>query len=427
MKKLKSIRLRHNKNTAHCATVDFPVPDEVIIPMSQSMGASCDCLVKKGDIVLKGQKIGDSNAFMSVPVHSPVSGTVRIITDYLLPDGKKCKAAIIDSDGEQTLSPELKPPVITDRTSFIAAVRESGLVGLGGAGFPTHVKLNYDAVKTPINMLIINGAECEPYITSDFREFMEEPADITEGILNVQKYLGIPNCKICIEENKPEAIKLMKSKTEFINSVEVVTLPSRYPQGAEKMIIYSASGRIVKEGELPSHQGVMVLNVSTVGFINRYLRTGVPLISRRVTLDGPAVTQNAGNYNVPVGTRIEKLIEYGGAGEIKKILYGGPMMGLCLYDPGQPVIKTTNAVIACKKAVMPKTTPCIRCGLCVKRCPMNLMPVSIQKAYEARDAKALDELKVLLCINCGCCTYICPAHRRLAENTQLAKALVPRK
>lgn len=427
MKKLKGIHLRHDKNTKDCQTVNFPIPKEVIIPMSQCMGAPCNTLVQKGDTVTVGQKIGDTDAFMSAPIHSSVSGTVRDITDFLLPDGKICKAVVIDCDGEQTVCADVKPPEITDKTSLIAAVRESGLTGLGGAGFPTHVKLNYDPIKTPINMLIINGAECEPYITSDFREFMENPTDIIEGILMVQKFLGIPNCKICIEENKPEAIKLMQNKTEFINSIEVQTLPSQYPQGAEKVLIYSATGRVVKEGELPSHQGVMVLNVSTVGFIHRYSRTGMPLVTKRITFDGPSVRRNAGNYIVPIGMKVDELIEFGGAEDRKKVLYGGPMMGLCLYDTDQPILKNTNAIIACKKAVFPKTTPCIRCGMCIDRCPMNLMPVSIQKAYQARDVKALEELKVMLCINCGCCTFACPGHRRLAENTQLAKALIPRK
>ena len=424
MKKLKGINLRHDKNTKDCETQNFPIPPEVIIPMSQCMGAECEPLVEKGEKVTVGQKIGDINAFMSTPIHSSVSGTVKNISDYLMPNGKSCKAITIETDGEQTICEDVKPPEITDKMSFISAIRESGLAGLGGAGFPTHVKLNFDPIKTPINMLIINGAECEPYITSDFREFIENGTDIIEGILLVQKHLGIPNCKICIEENKPEAIKLMKEKTEFINSIEVVTLPSQYPQGAEKVIIYSATKRIVKEGELPSHQGVLVLNVSTVGFINRYIRTGMPLITKRITVDGPAVTKNAGNYFVPIGLKIEELEKFTEASGRKKVLYGGPMMGLCLYDTEQPVLKNTNAIILCKKAVMPKTTPCIRCGMCINKCPMNLMPVSIQKAYQARDAKTLEELKVKLCINCGCCTFACPAHRRLAENTQLAKALV---
>ena len=424
MRTMRGVQIRHNKHTKHCESVKFPVPDEVFLPMSQSMGAACEPLVSKGDVVTLGQKIGDSEAFMSAPIHSSVSGVVQDISDYLLPDGKKCKAILIKSDGEQTICPDIKPPEVIDKPSLIAAIRESGLCGLGGAGFPTHIKLNYDPVKTPINMLIINAAECEPYITSDFREIAEHPNDILEGILLLQKLLGIPHCKVCIEENNQEAVDVMKKKMEFVNSVEVVALPTAYPQGAEKVIIYSATGRIVKDGELPAHRGVLTLNVSTLSFIDKYCRTGMPLVTRRVTFDGPAVSQNAGNYIVPIGMRIKELLKHGDALGAKKVIYGGPMMGLCLCDINQPILKTTNAVIACMKAKMPKTTPCVRCGLCIERCPMNLMPVSIQKAYIKRDVKTLRDLKVNLCFNCGCCTYVCPGHRRLAENTQLAKQLL---
>ena len=226
MNKLNGVHLSHNKGTKNCETIDFPLPKSVVIPMSQHMGAPCECLVKKGDTVTVGQKIGDTDAFMSAPIHSPVSGTVSDVIDFLLTSGAVCKAAVIESDGLQTVCPDVKPPEITDKQSLIAAVRESGLTGLGGAGFPTHIKLNFDAVKTPVDTLVINAAECEPYITSDFREMMESPMDVIEGILLVQKYLGIPICKLCIEDNKPEAIALMKKKTEDIKSIQIVALPS---------------------------------------------------------------------------------------------------------------------------------------------------------------------------------------------------------
>ena len=426
MKKLNGIRLKHDKDTQNCQTVEFPLPKQVIIPMSQSMGAPCDCLVKAGDCVKVGQKIGDTAAFMSAPIHASVSGTVKEIADYLLPNGGVCKAVIIDSDGEQTKADGIEPPVITDRDSFIAAIRESGLTGLGGAGFPTHVKLNFDAVKTPVDTLVINAAECEPRITSDFREMIENPTDVIEGILAVQKYLGIPHCKICIESNKPEAIALMKQKTTEIKSVEVLTLPSHYPQGAEKVIAFSATGRIIAEGELPSNQGVMVMNVSTAAFISRYCKTGMPLVSRRITLDGNALTKNQGNYSVPIGTRVSELLEFAAADKPEKVLYGGPMMGFCLYDTDQPVIKTTNAILALKDIKNYKQTACIRCGLCTRACPMKLMPVSLAAAYEAKDVNELMSLKIMLCMNCGSCSYVCPAHRPLAEMNQLAKGIIPR-
>lgn len=427
MNKLNGIHLAHNKGTKKCETVDFPLPESVIIPMSQHMGAPCDCLVKKGDEVTVGQKIGDSGAFMSAPIHSSVSGKVTDVTDYLLPNGSVCKAVVIETDGLQTVCPDLRPPVINDRQSLIAAVRDCGLTGLGGAGFPTHVKLNYDPAKTPVDTLVINAAECEPYITSDYRELMENPNDIVEGILLVQKYMGIPMCKVCIENNKPDAIELMKKKTAEIGSIDIVTLPSEYPQGAEKVIVYSATGRIVAEGELPSHQGVMVMNVSTVSHIYRYSQDGIPLVKRRITFDGDAVTENKGNYFVPIGTRVSELLAHGKAEDAKKILYGGPMMGMCLFDTEQPVTKTTNAILAFRNGESPKTTACIRCGKCVRTCPFGLMPLMIEKAYNAKDVEELKKLKVMLCMNCGCCSYACPAHRPLAEINQLAKSLIPRK
>ena len=427
MNKLNGIHLAHNKGTKKCETIDFPLPKSVIIPMSQHMGTPCDCLVKKGDEVTVGQKIGDSGAFMSAPIHSSVSGKVTDVTDYLLPNGSVCKAVVIETDGLQTVCPDLRPPIINDRQSLIAAVRDCGLTGLGGAGFPTHVKLNYDPAKTPVDTLVINAAECEPYITSDYRELMENPNDIIEGILLVQKYMGIPMCKVCIENNKPDAIELMKKKTAEIGSIDIITLPAEYPQGAEKVIVYSATGRIVAEGELPSHQGVMVMNVSTVSHIYRYSQDGIPLVKRRITFDGDAVTENKGNYFVPIGTRVSELLAHGKAEDAKKILYGGPMMGMCLFDTEQPVTKTTNAILAFRNGESPKTTACIRCGKCVRTCPFGLMPLMIEKAYNAKDVEELKKLKVMLCMNCGCCSYACPAHRPLAEINQLAKSLIPRK
>ena len=425
MKKLNGVELGHFKLTHTTETIDIPLPKQVIIPMSQTMGAPCDCLVQQGDSVKVGQKIGDSGAFMSAPLHSSVSGEVSAITDYLLANGKYCKAAVIDTDGLQTVSEEVTVPEITDKQSLVQAVRESGCCGLGGAGFPTHIKLNYDAVKTPVDTLVINGAECEPYITSDYRELVENPTDVIEGILMLQRLLGIPKAKICIEENKPAAIADFRKRTAELNAIEVLTLPASYPQGAEKMIIYSATGRIVAEGELPANQGVMVMNVSTVGFICRYSRTGMPLVSRRITVDGNAVTKPA-NLIVPVGTIINEVLAFCGTEKPEKVLAGGPMMGMCIYDTDMSVSKTTNAILAFKDVKAPKTTACIRCGRCIRGCPMNLMPTLLEQAYDRRDIDALKELKVMLCMNCGCCSYACPANRPLAEKNQLAKAIIPR-
>ncbi len=426
MSRLNGIHVRHNKNTENAETKQFPLPKRLTVLMSQAMGAPCTPTVKKGDEVKLGQVIGNTDAFMAAPIHSPASGTVADIADYLLPSGARCKAVVIDTDGEQTVSEEVKPPVIGTREEFLAAVRASGCVGLGGAGFPTHVKFAFDPKKTPIDTLVINGAECEPYITADYREFVENGEDVINGILTVMDKLDIPMCKIGIEENKPEAIRLMTEAASKHKGIEVVTLPSSYPQGAEKVLIHSCTGRIVAEGELPSNQGVVVMNVSTAGFLSRYFRTGMPLVTKRLTIDGNAVTKNQGNYFVPIGTKVSELLEYCGAKDPEKVLYGGPMMGMALYDTEQVITKTNNAVLAFVNVKEPVTTACIRCGRCVRACPLNLMPTLLEQAYDSRDVSELQRLKVILCMNCGCCTYVCPAHRHLAEKNQLAKALLPR-
>lgn len=425
MKRLNGIHLRHLKNTQDFETVSFPLPKSVNIPMLQNMGTPCNPLVKVGDEVFAGQKIGDTDAFMSTPVHSSVSGKVTAISDFLLTNGSTCKAVTIEADGKQTISPDINPPIITDKESFIKAVRESGACGLGGAGFPTHVKLGFDAEKTLIDTLIINAAECEPYITSDYRELIEHPNDILEGINLMLKMLNIPKAKVCIENNKPAAIETLTKMTEQNSDIDVVTLSSKYPQGAEKMIVYSATGRIIMEGELPSNQGVLVMNVSTTAFIYRYTQTGMPLISRRLTVDGNAVKKPC-NVEVLIGTPMNDLLNYVEADGFEKLLAGGPMMGMCLYDTTAPVLKTFNALLALKDVREPIPTACIRCGRCIKACPMNLMPTDLEKAYDFKNIEALKKLKVVLCINCGCCTYVCPANRPLAEKNQLAKPLIPR-
>ena len=422
---LNCIRIPHKKNTENFETIRYPVPDTVSIPMSQHMGVHCEPLVSVGDEVKVGQKIGDSEAFMSMPVHSSVSGKVVAIDDYLSSNGRKCKCIKIECDGKQTVSEDIKSPVITDKASLIKAVRESGCCGLGGAGFPTHIKLNFDENKTPIDSLVINAAECEPYITSDYREMIENPNDVINGIKTIQNILKIEKVYICIENNKPKAIELLSSMTANDASVNVISLSSLYPQGAEKVIAYNATKRTVKEGELPSHQGIIVINVSTVAFLNRYFKTGMPLTWRRITIDGDAVKSPC-NVKVPIGISIAELLKFAGCEESKtrKVLTGGLMMGMCIYDLNTPVIKTNNAILALKKDKKEVQTNCIRCGRCINACPAGLMPTELEKAYQQKDADRLKELKVNLCMNCGSCSYVCPAKRNLAETNQLAKMFV---
>lgn len=422
---LNCIKIPHRKNTEKCETINLPIPKNISIPMSQHMGVPCTPIVSVGEEVKVGQKIGDSDAFMSAPVHSGVSGTVSAINDYTLSNGKVCKSVVIDCDGKQTKSGDIKPPVITDKASLIKAVRNSGCCGLGGAGFPTHIKLNFDENKTPIDSLVINAAECEPHITSDYREMIENPQDVLSGIKTIQKILNIEKTYICIEDNKPDAIKILTDLTSNDNSVKIKKLPAFYPQGAEKVIAYNATGRIIKEGELPSNQGIIVMNVSTASFLNRYFKTGIPLIQRRITIDGDAVKSPC-NVIAPVGTSVAELLEFAEyeKDKVKKVLTGGLMMGTCLYDINTPVTKTNNAIIALKKQTEKIQTNCIRCGRCINACPMGLMPTELEKAYKAKNSDMLNSLKVNLCMNCGSCSYVCPAKRNLAETNQLAKAFI---
>lgn len=425
MKKLSGIKLNHRKNTENSATVDFPLPASVKIPMSMTMGAPCKPLVKKGDEVKVGQKIGDSDAPFSAPIHSGVSGKVSAVTEYRTAAGAVCQAIEIETDGSQTVSEEVKPPEVTDKEGFIKAVRESGACGLGGAGFPTHIKL---ATKSPIDTLIINAAECEPYITSDYREMIESPKDIIGGIRLVKESLGIAKAKLAIEANKPEAIKNFTEMAQNDDTIDIVTLPSSYPQGAEKVIIYNCTGRIVKEGELPSDEGVIVMNVSTAAFLYRYFKTGMPLVTRRLTVDGNAVGEPK-NIRTVIGTSFREILEFckTDIDSVRKLIGGGPMMGMSIPDMDMPVVKTSNALLAFRTYDERVTSACIRCGRCVRVCPFSLMPADIERAYRIKNIEELTKLKVNLCMNCGCCTYVCPANRKLAEINQLAKALLPRK
>ena len=425
-KSLRGIFVKHLKNTAEEKTVSMPVPSTVTIPMSMHIGAPCEPLVKMGDLVKVGQKIGESNAPFSAPIHASVSGKVKQVTEFRNALGMVSKAVVIEADGEQAISEDIKVPVINSREDFINAVKESGVVGLGGAGFPTHIKLNPKNLDQ-IDTLVINAAECEPYITSDYRECMESPEDIIEGINVVKKWLNIKNAYIGIESNKPASIKLLGELSEKHEGIDVVELKAQYPQGAEKVIIYSTTGRIVNDGQLPADAGVVVLNVTTVSFIAKYLKTGMPLVSKRLTVDGTGANKGM-NVIVPLGTAIKDVFEFCGGlkADCKKILMGGPMMGIAVPDLEQPIVKNNNAIIALneKDATPAEETNCIKCGKCVYACPLNLMPAALEKAYDARNAESLVANDVNLCMNCGCCSYVCPAKRNLAQKNQLAKIFV---
>ena len=428
MLKLNGVKLFHYKNSKDAQTVDIPLPPTVTIPLLQHMGVGCEPVVAVGDIVKVGQLIGDSEAAFSVPVHSSVAGKVIEVGKYVASTGKVENQVTIEVAPEQETI-ECGPVEVTDQASLVAAARAAGLAGLGGAGFPTHIKLAYKDIDK-VDALVINGAECEPYITSDYREMIESPDDIIAGIELVQKCLGIEKAYIGIEDNKPEAIALLNSKVADKPGIRVEALPSLYPQGAEKVLIYNCTGRIIEEGEIPADKGVIVMNITTVANLYRYVRTGMPLTHKRVTVDGNYVKKPM-NVRVPIGTSISYVLDYVGVPmePARKVLMGGPMMGVAVYELTAPIIKNNNAILLLdeKAAVFPKTTACIRCGRCIEACPINLMPAALERAYDQGDEERLKQLKVNLCINCGCCTYVCPAKRHLAQKNQLAKGLLRKK
>ena len=404
----------------------MPVPPVVKIPMAMHIGAPCKPIVEVGDEVKVGQKIGEPAGFVGAPIHSSVSGKVTSIEKLQLFNGR-FDTVVIEADGAQTVSEEVVPPQINDTESFLKAVRESGLVGLGGAGFPTSVKLT---VKEPgdAEILVINGAECEPYLTSDYTTMTEDTGHIISAINAVCKYIGIKKVIIGIENNKPEAIETFRKRASEIEADFMVKiLPSMYPQGAEKVLIYNCTGRVVPAGKLPLDVGCIVMNVTTLEVLGKYLETGMPLVEKCVTVDGSAV-KNPGKVIAPIGTSIGEVVEFtGGYKETpKKILMGGPMMGMAVPSDENPVVKNNNGftIFNEKDAVQPEETECINCGRCVATCPLRLMPNRIARAYKIKDVDALKELDVTTCMECGCCSYVCPAKKDLVGTNKLSKALV---
>ena len=403
----------------------MPLPSKIVLSMGQHIGAPASPAVAKGDQVYVGTIVGKSGGFVSSDIHSGVSGTVSEITTITAPNGATQTAVVIVPDGEQKVDPAIAPPEVTDYKSFVDAIRASGLVGLGGAGVPTAVKLspkNLDEIDT----LLINGAECEPYITSDNRCFLEDTHHVLGGIKAVMKYLNIPKCIIGIEGNKPEAIAKMKAAIDA-PSIEVKELPCRYPQGAEKVLIENCTGREVPFPGLPSDVGVIVMNVTSVAFVSKYLETGMPLTTKRLTVDGDIVKEPK-NVEVLIGTPIQELLDFCGGltAQPGKVLYGGPMMGTCVADLSQPILKNNNAVLAFseKLARLPKKTNCIHCGRCVNACPLGLAAKDIVKAYENGNVELLQELNADLCMSCGTCSFVCPAKRPLAPSIALAKIMM---
>lgn len=426
--KLGKTHVPHRKNTADIPAVRMTPPAVVEISMSQHIGAPATPVVKAGDKVFVGTLIGEAGGFVSAPIHSSVSGTVKKISTLLLANGRSVPSIIIESDGEMTPDPSINPKTPTTYKELSDAAREAGLVGLGGAGFPTSVKLDPSKVDK-IDTLIINGAECEPYITSDTRTMLDDADYVFRGVKMILDLSGISKAIIGVEDNKPACVEKMREIFAADARVETRALPSTYPQGGEKILIYNTTGRVVPEGALPSDVGVLIMNVTTVAFLAKYTETGMPLVEKCLTVDGSAI-KSPTNIIAPIGTRVGDVIEAAGgfSEEPGKILYGGPMMGSAIYTLDAPILKNNNAITAFNKrdSKNPKESACIHCGRCVAACPMGLNPTVYAKAMglsnSADRAERLDIAKVNLCIECGSCSFVCPAKRPLVENNKLAKA-----
>lgn len=427
-KHLHSIHAPHFKNTAGCASEMMPVPDVVKISMSQNIGAPCQPVVAKGDYVKVGQLIGDTDAFVSAPIHSSVSGTVAGIEEMRSATGGSDKLVVIETDKKQEMWEGIKAPEVNDLAGFVKAVRDSGLVGLGGASFPTHIKYNPKNIDD-VHTLIVNAAECEPFITADHRCMLEQAQDIIDGMKACMKYIGLEVGYIGIEENKPDAIALFDKMfaEQGLTNLHTFKLQARYPKGAERVLIYEITGQHMAAGVLPADLGVILSNVTSISFVGQYLRDGVPLVKKRMTVDGDAIATPK-NVIVPLGASVHEVVEFAGGykAEPKKILMGGPMMGRAIFSDEMPTVKSNNAILAFTKdqSAVKEETACINCGRCHQACPFNLLPTALADAYEARDAQALSDLKVMQCMECGSCSYICPAHRPLGFFNKLGKAVV---
>lgn len=420
--------------TENEAIQTFDAPKMVHVALLQHIGAPLNALVKPGDRVLKGQKIADSEAFMSAPVHSPVSGVVKKIEFLPFPLSGKVNTIIIENDGEEELAEltTIKDWKTAPKEDLLAMIREKGIVGVGGACFPTHIKLNPPKDVT-IDTLVMNGAECEPYLNADNRLMLEDPKSIVEGIKIIMHILGVKNAKIGIENNKPEAIASMIKATEGDNGIEVCPLKTQYPQGGEKQLIKAILDREVPSGKLPSAVGVVVQNTATAALVYEGIVKGMPLIEKVVTISGKAVKKPM-NLKVRIGTMFREMLDYAGVEreEIDKLVMGGPMMGMAQHSEDVPVVKGTSGLLALTTA---ETNPCkakncILCGKCIGACPMGLEPLMYAKLAKFNQWEEMGKYKLMDCISCGSCAYICPANRPLTEAINIGKAklrAMPRK
>ena len=404
----------------------FPAPDIVVIPMQQHIGAPCKPLVKKGDQVTVGQKIGD-NQGLCVPVHASVSGKVKAVEMRAHTSGTTVMSVVIENDHLDTLCEDIKSRTQEEvdalsAEDLINIIHEGGIVGMGGATFPTHVKLSGGIGK--VDTVIINAGECEPYITADDRLCREHPAELMKGLKLIMKIFGLSEGHIGIEDNKPEAIKALKE--HLLDGIKLDVLPAKYPQGAEKQLIYAVTGREVPSGGLPAAVGCAVFNAATCKAIHDVVYDGMPLIKRIVTVSGDILMEPR-NLLVPIGTSFNDLLNACGHSENPyKVLSGGPMMGVAQYDLSVPTIKGVNAVtvLGRKNEYAVEDVRCLRCGKCIDACPMKLMPVLMYKALQSNDVEEMKANNIMDCIECGSCAYTCPASVPLVLGFRVGKQMI---
>ncbi len=400
---------------------------ELVYPLSQHIGAPAKSLVKKGDRVKKGQKIAEAGGFVSAPVHASVSGIVKGIEPRRTAVGTMADSIIVENDGlyEET---EFFPARLEElsKEDILKRIQDGGVVGMGGAGFPTHVKL---APKAPekIEYILVNGAECEPYLTSDYKRMLDEPESIIEGLrIMLTLFENACGC-ICIENNKPDCISKMKSLVKDIPRIEVKELVTKYPQGGERTLIYAVTGREINSSMLPADVGCVVDNVDTVIAIYKAVMQGVPVMEKTITVTGEGV-QNPQNFRVPIGTDLYEVIKAAGGlkEHIEKVIAGGPMMGFAMFDLHVPCTKTTSSCLCMEQDVVSKShqTACINCGRCVGVCPGGVIPARLADFAERGDMENFQKFDGMECCECGCCSYICPAKRPLTQSIKSMRKIV---
>lgn len=411
------------------AIVPTKPPKKVVIPLAQHIGAPCKSIVNIGQEVKKGELIGAPEGFVSAPVHSSVSGKVIAIGEFPLPSGRMAASVVIENDGKEEWTTLKDNPDYMQLSpeELRGKVKDAGIVGMGGAAFPAHVKLSPPKEK-PIDVIILNGAECEPYLTADYRLMVERPDDVVEGLKVLMKILGVNRGFIGIENNKPEAIDAMTRAASKEDSIKVCALEVKYPQGAEKMLIKATVDREVPARGLPMDVGVVVHNIGTAIAVYEAARYGKPLIERVVTVTGEAIKEPK-NLLVKIGTLISDLIEECGGfkSEAAKVISGGPMMGFALYSLDTPVTKGTSGILAIpEEGVLHAEDfgPCIRCGRCIDICPMGLMPSMLSVLSERGFYEETRDYNLFDCFECGSCTYVCPSKRPIVQFVRLAKSLI---